>query len=803
MSKVNCTHCDLDFDENIMIKDGIHHFCCSGCQGVFHLLNDEGLNSFYERKGDTKLESLSNNNYESSDNFNLDSFKDRYIKKDKNGFSKINLIIEGIHCSACVWLNEKVLQQSDGVLQADINFSTHKAQIIWDEDEIKLSQIIDKIRSIGYNAYPYDVSKKEKDTNLLKRDHYIRLIVAVFGSMNIMTLSIAKYGGWFSGMQNSIELILEIAEFIIATPVLFYSGWIYFRGAYYALKNRFINMDFLVSVGASLTYIYSIYAIFSPVAHTYFDSVVMIITFVSIGKFLEILSKKSIIDQLDSLITQIPQSVIVVVDNNKILTPSIDVRVGDTIEIKAGERVVIDGVISSGTGSFDESSLSGEATPILKYSGNSIISGSLLLDSSIRYKAVKTYEDSTLNTLITLSNDAMNKKPKIEKFSNELSGKFSLIILIIALLTFIGWYAISSDFENSFIVAISVIVIACPCALALATPIASLVGINKATKNSLIFKEAAHLESMSKCDVLVLDKTGTITKGKPSITSFDIKDSFDINILYSLVSHSSHPISKSIKTYITKEYENLIDYNLEEILILEAKGIKALYNGIEIIGGSRDFLLEEGIAIIESELYNSSFYFSINRKLTLIATLDDKIKNGAKELIAKMDRLNIQSIMLSGDNESVSKKIAFEIGIKEYRSKLSPKDKAEYIKKLKKDNKVVVMVGDGINDSLALAHSDIAIAMGSGADIAIDVSDIIILDNSLVSLQNGFEIATQTFSNIKQNLLISLLYNAVTIPLAIAGYVIPMVAALSMSFSSLLVVANSYRIKLKRVKNVR
>ena len=803
MSKVNCTHCDLDFDENIMIKDGIHHFCCSGCQGVFHLLNDEGLNSFYERKGDTKLESLSNNNYESSDNFNLDSFKDRYIKKDKNGFSKINLIIEGIHCSACVWLNEKVLQQSDGVLQADINFSTHKAQIIWDEDEIKLSQIIDKIRSIGYNAYPYDVSKKEKDTNLLKRDHYIRLIVAVFGSMNIMTLSIAKYGGWFSGMQNSIELILEIAEFIIATPVLFYSGWIYFRGAYYALKNRFINMDFLVSVGASLTYIYSIYAIFSPAAHTYFDSVVMIITFVSIGKFLEILSKKSIIDQLDSLITQIPQSVIVVVDNNKILTPSIDVRVGDTIEIKAGERVVIDGVISSGTGSFDESSLSGEATPILKYSGNSIISGSLLLDSSIRYKAVKTYEDSTLNTLITLSNDAMNKKPKIEKFSNELSGKFSLIILIIALLTFIGWYAISSDFENSFIVAISVIVIACPCALALATPIASLVGINKATKNSLIFKEAAHLESMSKCDVLVLDKTGTITKGKPSITSFDIKDSFDINILYSLVSHSSHPISKSIKTYITKEYENLIDYNLEEILILEAKGIKALYNGIEIIGGSRDFLLEEGIAIIESELYNSSFYFSINRKLTLIATLDDKIKNGAKELIAKMDRLNIQSIMLSGDNESVSKKIAFEIGIKEYRSKLSPKDKAEYIKKLKKDNKVVVMVGDGINDSLALAHSDIAIAMGSGADIAIDVSDIIILDNSLVSLQNGFEIATQTFSNIKQNLLISLLYNAVTIPLAIAGYVIPMVAALSMSFSSLLVVANSYRIKLKRVKNVR
>ena len=798
MSKIACSHCGLEFSEDVMIKDGNHHFCCNGCQGVYHLLSDEGLENFYARKGDTKLTQQKNINYENSEKFDLDSFKKRYIKTTPDGFNSINLIIEGIHCSACVWLNEKVLNQMEGILQADINFSTHKAKIVWDDEVVKLSDIIEKVRSIGYNAYPYDVTTNETNTNTKRKDYYIRLIVAVFGSMNIMTLAIAKYGGWFTGMQSDIEQILKIAEFVIATPVLFYSGWIYFKGAYYALKNRYINMDFLVASGATLTYLYSIYSLFSPTAHSYFDSVVMIITFISIGKFLEVISQKSIIDQLDTLTNQIPDTVMVIKDTQKILTPSIEVEVGDIIEIKSGEKAVIDGEIIQGEGSFDESSLTGEATPVYKRQGDSLISGTMLLDSTLRYKATKRYEDSTLATLITLTHDAMSKKPRIEGITNQISGWFSLVILALALLTFIGWYANSADFELSFIVGVSVIVIACPCALALATPIASLVGIGSATKNNLIFKKSSDLETMNNINVLILDKTGTITEGNPSVIDFHENESFDINLLYSLVKQSTHPISKGVARYLEKLHEELKEYPLEEIKLIEAKGIQATYNSTKIVGGNKRFLEESGIQVdaIESA---TQFLFAVDGVLFVEITLEDMIKDGAKELISYAKDSNIQTVMLTGDNANSARKIADEIGIDEFHSSLLPTQKAEFVKSLKEAGKTVMMVGDGINDSIALSNADIAIAMGNSADIAIEVSDIIVLDNSLKSLTNGFIISKRTFSNIKQNLLISLIYNLVTIPLAVLGYVIPMVAALSMSLSSLLVVANSFRIKLKRL----
>ena len=798
MSKIACSHCGLEFSEDVMIQDGEHHFCCNGCQGVYHLLSDEGLENFYARKGDTKLTQQKNINYENSEKFDLDSFKKRYIKTTPDGFNSINLIIEGIHCSACVWLNEKVLNQMDGILEADINFSTHKAKVIWDDEEVKLSDIIEKVRSIGYNAYPYDVTTNETNTNTKRKDYYIRLIVAVFGSMNIMTLAIAKYGGWFTGMQADIEQILKIAEFVIATPVLFYSGWIYFKGAYFALKNRYINMDFLVASGATLTYLYSIYSLFSPTAHSYFDSVVMIITFISIGKFLEVISQKSIIDQLDTLTNQIPDTVMLIKGDQKVLTPSIEVEVGDIIEIKSGEKAVIDGEIIQGEGSFDESSLTGEATPVYKRQGENLLSGTLLLDSTLRYRATKRYEDSTLATLITLTHDAMSKKPRIESVTNQISGWFSLVILALALLTFIGWYVSSSNFELSFIVGVSVIVIACPCALALATPIASLVGIGSATANNLIFKKSSDLETMTKVDVLILDKTGTITEGNPSVIDFHENGSFNMSLLYSLVKQSSHPISKGVARYLENLHEDLKEYPLDAIKLIEAKGIQATYNTTKIVGGNKIFLEECGIKVETTE-NATQFLFALDGVLVVEISLEDKIKDGAKELISYAKESHIQTVMLTGDNGSSAQKIADEIGIDEFKSSLLPTQKAEFVQSLKEAGKTVMMVGDGINDSIALSNADIAIAMGNSADIAIEVSDIIVLDNSLRSLKNGFIISKRTFSNIKQNLLISLIYNLVTIPLAVLGYVIPMVAALSMSLSSLLVVANSFRIKLKRL----
>jgi Cu+-exporting ATPase len=551
LSKVSCTHCGLEFDKDVMIKDGDNYFCCNGCQGVYHLLQDNGLNSFYEKKGDTKLTPKDNQVYEDSAKFDLQGFMDKYVTIDNDGLANINLIIEGIHCSACVWLNEKVLHQSDGIVEASINFTTHKAKIIYDQDIISLAKIIDIIRAIGYNAYPYDPTQKETATNKQRKDYYIRLIFALFGAMNIMTIAFAKYSGYFTGMDIKIQTILERFEFVIATPVLFYSGWIYFKGAYYGLKNRFVNMDFLVSSGASLTYIYSVYAMLNPPAHTYFDSVVMIITFVSVGKFLEVISKKAIIDTLDTIGNDLPDDVMIIKDNQKIQTPSIEVKVDDIIEVKAGEKIVIDGVITTGEGSFDESSLTGESKPIFKTIGDDIVSGSMLVDSTIRYKALKTYQDSTIFKLTTLTQEAIDKKPKIQNLTNEVSGWFSFVILTIAFGTFLFWYYFgNNNLEDSLIVAISVIVIACPCALALATPIATLVGIGSATKNNLIYKEARFLETMSKAKFMIFDKTGTLTIGKPQVVSFDIRHEFDIYLVYTLVSHSLHPISMLLKTIL-------------------------------------------------------------------------------------------------------------------------------------------------------------------------------------------------------------------------------------------------------------
>ena len=279
---------------------------------------------------------------------------------------EIHLIIEGIHCSACVWLNEKVLHKTDGIIEATINYSTNKAKVVWDPEEVKLSKIIETVRSIGYNAYPYDASLQEERANKTKKEYYSRILVGVFGTMNIMWIAIAQYAGYFTGMEQRFKDILNVAEFILSTPVLFYSGWIFFRGAYYGFKNHVVNMDTLVASGALLAYIYSIYAMISQTGEVYFDSVTMIVTFVLVGKYLEILSKKHAVDTLDSIMGSTPTEVMVVKDGIKALVGVENVQVGDLIEVKPGEKIVIDGVVTSGEGSFDESSLTGENEPIYK-----------------------------------------------------------------------------------------------------------------------------------------------------------------------------------------------------------------------------------------------------------------------------------------------------------------------------------------------------------------------------------------------------------------------------------------------------
>lgn len=551
-------------------------------------------------------------------------------------------------------------------------------------------------------------------------------------------------------------------------------------------------MDTLVATGALLTYIYSIYITLTRSGEAYFDSVTMIVTFVLVGKFLEVLSKKSVADTLDIMNKNLPNDV-KIVQRNSVITKNVnDVAVGEVVLVDAGAKIALDGEIVQGSGTFDESSLTGESEPVYKSIGDTIISGTVSIDADIHYKVTKDFAHSTMSNIVSLLENAMNNKPRIQQLANRLSEYFSTIILLFAALTFVVWYVYSGSFEHSFMIAISVIVIACPCALALATPVATLVGLSIASKRGILFKEALQLETMAKSDVLVLDKTGTITKGRPEVVAEKKYKTFENSLLYSLLANSKHPIAKGVSNYIF--CEDLEYFNLDALKNVPSQGITAMYKGKMVAGGNAKLMQTLGLEV-KSSSENSEFYFAYAGELLAKYELFDMPREDAKDAIAKIKKLGIKIIMLTGDHKQSAQKVADMVGISLFEYEQTPQDKAKYIKQLHKENKNIVMAGDGVNDILALASSDIAIAMGNGSDIAIEVSDVVLLNDTFSSLYDSFKISKKTFWMIKENLALSLVYNGITIPLAMAGYVIPLVAALSMSVSSLLVVGNSMRIK--------
>lgn len=798
MPKKSCDHCNLIYDENMLIVDNLSetpkYFCCKGCQGVFHLLRNEGLENFYDRKGTTKLTPPKIKN-DDLKKFDMNGFKDKYIK-EKDGFYEISLIITGIHCAACIWLNEKVLHQSDGIIEANISQASNKAKILWDPSTICLSKIIEIIRSIGYNAHPYDSSLQEKYANAQRREYYSKLIVGIFTTMNIMWIAIAHYVLDFNDSGNSsMKSIFTFAEFLLATPTLFYTGSVFFKGAFFGIKNRFVSMDLLIATGATLAYIYSIYVMLSGTGNPYFDSVTMIITFVFAGKYLEVLMKKKAVDTLDSISGSLPNEVLVVKGDEKVFVNIENIVIGDIIELKAGEKVAIDGICKSGEGSFDEASLSGESLPVFKQKMSKIISGTICLDSLIRYEATETAKNSTISKIALLLEDAMSKKPRIEQLANQISGKFSATILSIAFLTLLFWWH-KDGFTYALMTSISVIIIACPCALGLATPVTTLVGLGVTAKKGVLFKETKFLELMAKCNTLVLDKTGTITQGTPVVIEAQEFNEYDKNLLYSLVKSSIHPVSIGVASYLQKTNTKLKELYLQNVKNIEAKGVEAYFDGKKILGGSARFLKEHNFVCKEDS--GTSYWFAIDDKICAKFILKDMPRVGTKEAIGSMRKMGIDIIMLTGDNETAAKDIAKTVGIEKFEHSLLPHEKAQYIEKLKQSGKKVVMAGDGINDTIALAKSDIGISIGSGSDIAVNVSDVVLMSDNLASLKIAFKASRRTYKTIIQNITFSLMYNCITIPLAVSGHVVPLIAAISMSLSSIVVVGNALRIKMDK-----
>ena len=812
-----CKHCAGHFEAEAVIDANGNEFCCNGCKNVYAYLKSQGFGEFYSKlkKGEQNLAKPSSKHF---DKQSAGSMFSKLLRRDENSpfICELEVLISGIHCPACIWLNEKALSNLEGVLELNISATTSKARVLFDERKTALEEILNLIIAIGYDPKPFNAIKSAK--NSLSREHYARLIVALACSMNIMWVAIALYSGYFEGLSLGAKKILHFAEFVLASPPVFYTASVFYRSALSSLKLRQISMDVNVSLGILSVYFYSVYAMLSGSEQVYFDSACMLVTFIFTGKFLQTKATQKAARELENISSLFVEQVMSVKNNSRI--PSIsefkpcdvsEVKSGDFVLLRSGERAMIDGVVLSGEASVDNSSINGESVPVGISKDDALLSGALCAEGRVIYKATSSFQGSFLNKLSKLLSNASFARAQIEELANKISSHFGWAILALCVASFVFWSVANISAwsgANAFGIAISVLVIACPCALSLATPIATLVAMGTATKRSIVFKDAKVLETLAKCDIIAFDKTGTLSKANLKVSSEQRFLPFDDEALLALASASTHPISKAVASYILEKTCALSSFNqgiLENIQNIAGKGITATYKGVKIAGGSAAFI--ESMAFIESKAFvkslgasladdssSSEYYFMYDNKLVARFFLDDELREGAKASIKELKKMGLKVLMLSGDKQIVASKVASELGIDKSHGELNPEQKALLIKELQKSANVV-MVGDGINDILALKSANVGIAMGSGASVSVGVSDVVLLRDELDDLVFALRLAKKTFKVIKENLFISLVYNALSIPLAMAGFIIPLFAAISMSFSSLLVVLNSLRLK--------
>lgn len=808
-----CKHCTGHFEGEAIRDEGGDEFCCNGCKNVYAYLKSQGFSEFYSklRNDEKKLAKPSTKHF---DKQSASSMFSKLLRRDESSpfICELEVLISGIHCPACIWLNEKALSNLDGVLELNISATTSKARVLFDERKTALEEILNLIIAIGYDPKPFNALDGAK--NSLSREYYARLIVALACSMNIMWVAIALYSGYFEGLSAGAKKILHFAEFVLASPPVFYTASVFYKGAITALKLRQINMDVNVSIGILSVYFYSVYAMLSGSSEVYFDSACMLVTFIFAGKFLQIKATQKAaqgLENISSLFVEQVMSVKNVLGNSRI--PNIsefkpcdvsEIKSGDFVLLRSGQRAMIDGVVLSGEASVDNSSINGESIPVPIEKGSTLLSGALCADGSVIYKATSSFQGSFLNKLSKLLSSASYAKANIEELANKISSYFGWAILALCVASFVFWSVANISAwsgAGAFGIAISVLVIACPCALSLATPIATLVAMTSSTKRSVVFKDAKVLESLAKCDIIAFDKTGTLSKASLKVVGEQRFFHFDEGALLALASASTHPISKAVANYILEKTCALSPFSqgvLENIQNIAGKGIRATFNGVKIAGGSAIFVKSLGIDIADDAQSSSSeYYFTYDDKLAAHFCLDDELRKGAKASIKELKKMGLEVLMLSGDKSEVASNVASELRIDKSHGELNPEQKATLIKELQKSANVV-MVGDGINDILALKSANVGIAMGSGASVSVGVSDVVLLRDELSDLVFALRLAKKTFRVIKENLFISLAYNALSIPLAMAGFIIPLFAAISMSFSSLLVVLNSLRLKGRR-----
>ena len=723
----------------------------------------------------------------------------------------------GMSCASCAASAQSAVQQKNGVVNASVNFATGNLAVEYNPDETNVEAIQKAIQDVGYDLLLENESTQQDTLEAIHAERYQKLKTKTIWAV-ILSIPVVVIGMFMMNIPYANEIM-----WIFSTPVVLWLGRDFFINAWKQAKHGSANMDTLVALSTGIAYLFSVFNMIYPQfweqrgleAHVYFEAAAVIIAFILLGRLLEERAKGSTSSAIKKLMGLQPKTVMVIqADGTEREIAIEDVNIDDIILVKPGEKIAVDGVVTSGDSYVDESMLSGEPVPVLKQEDEKVFAGTINQKGSFRFKALKVGKDTLLSQIIKTVQDAQGSKAPVQNLVDKISGIFVPVVIVIALLTFAVWAIFGGDtgVVHGILTAVTILVIACPCALGLATPTAIMVGVGRGAENGILIKDAESLELARKVDSVILDKTGTITEGRPVVT--DIKwlndDDSAKDILYSIEKQSEHPLADAVVDHLKGNTLELNNFNS-----ITGKGVKGSYNGETYIAGNRKLLDENNISIdlsllqLADEWSNQAktvIWFTNSSDALGLLSISDKIKDTSKTAIKEMQDMGIELYMLTGDNNSTAKAIAEQTGIRHFEAEVLPQDKADFVTKLQQQGKTVAMVGDGINDSTALATADVSIAMGKGSDIAMDVAKMTIISSDLAKIPQAIRLSKQTVKTIKQNLFWAFIYNVIGIPIAagilypFTGFLLnPMIAGAAMALSSVSVVTNSLRLKLKNL----
>ena len=721
---------------------------------------------------------------------------------------KLELSISGMHCQSCVTIVEKSLNKLDGIETAVVNLATEKASVSFNESKLVEQDVIEAISKKGFKASLIKGSQ-QKDREIKKRKAEIKRLKRLFVFSLIFAIPAFIIGMVF--MWIGVKIPYEgYILWALATPVQFIAGFQFYKGAWAALKNKSANMDSLIAMGTSAAYFYSVYVmLFAHGSGQYFEASAVLITLVLMGKLLEAIAKGKTSEAIRKLMQLSPKIATVIRAGKEQKIPVDDVKIGDIIVVKPGEKIPVDGRIVEGLSAVDESMITGESIPIEKKKGDVVIGATINKTGSFQFKAEKIGSDTTLSQIIKLIEEAQGKKAPIQRFADVVSAYFVPVVISIAIISFLVWYLlVGKTFAFSLIAAVSVLVIACPCALGLATPTAIMVGTGKGAKKGILIKGGDALETAHKLKYVIFDKTGTITKGVPAVTdivSLNNKSRDELlHLAASIEKDSEHPLAEAI---VRKAQEKKIKLaKASAFQAIPGLGVKAKIAKKAYIFGNAKLMKQSKLDIssIRDQIHDlerqgkTVMIIAGQRKIEGVIAVADTIKESSKAAVRALEKMGIHVFMITGDNERTAQAIAQIAGIDHVFAEVMPEDKANYVKKLQRKGKVA-MVGDGINDAPALAQADIGIAMGSGTDVAMESGNIVLMKNNLDDVPRAIRLSRLTMTKIRQNMFWALIYNTLGIPIAALGLLNPMIAGAAMALSSVSVVSNSLLLKAKKL----